>query len=190
VAAAVEEDHERQRTALVALRGQVDLVRVRRARVVLSRREHMTRDGALWHAGLRLRIGSERVVDRRQPTERRLRWATRRLDAEPGQRGKDHGRGRVSHRFEGIFGLSPRSVISLVRRSTARSTGRLSAIEIGVRPAAFSSSSLAPRSARNWITSHTSGCVRPLIATAVCITVLPAVVTTSTCGPIANAYLK
>ena len=41
-----------------------------------------------------------------------------------------------------------------------------SAIAIGVRPAPFNSSSAAPWSARNWITSHTSGCVRSFMATA------------------------
>src|SRR5262249_47288103 len=49
-----------------------------------------------------------------------------------------------AHRFDGIFGVPHRSLISFVNRSTARSTGRLSATAIGVRPAAFSSSSLAP----------------------------------------------
>src|SRR5438034_3545596 len=51
---------------------------------------------------------------------------------------------RNSQRLEGIFGFSPRAAISFVSRSTARSTGRLSATEMGVRPAPFSSSSFAP----------------------------------------------
>ena len=142
VAAAIEEDHERQRTARVALRRHVHLIVVRGAREELSRRQHVARHGALRDSRLRLRVRPERIVGGRQSAGRRRHG--RRLRAEPDRRAKEDVRGRVSHRFEGIFGLPPPAVISLVSRSTARSTGRLSAIEIGVRPAAFSSSSLAP----------------------------------------------
>src|SRR5262249_27192789 len=167
-----EEDHVGERMRGVVLRRHVHLIGVRRARKKFPGRERVPRNSPPRHAGLWLRVGAERVVERGQVAGGCLRHQQ--------QRGGED----FSHRFEGIFGFSPRAVISFVKRSTARSTGRLSAIEIGVRPAAFSSSSFAPWSARNWITSHTSGCVRPFKPTATCITVLPVVVTASTCGSI------
>ena len=100
-------------------------------------------------------------------------------------------RGSLFQRFDGIFGFAPLSVMSLVSRSTARSTGSPSAVAMGVRPAAFISSSFAPRSARNCITSTTSGCVRPFIPTATCMIEFCApVVTTSTSESSSYAYLK
>ena len=61
--------------ARIVLGRHVQLIVVRRAREKLSGREDVARHRAFGHARLRLRVGPERVVDRRQSAERRLRRA-------------------------------------------------------------------------------------------------------------------
>ena len=64
----------------------------------------------------------------------------------------------IDEAFKGDFGFAPLLMISSVNKSTALSMGSPSARSIGVRPAAFFSSTGAPFSARKRITSQTRSC--------------------------------